>query len=49
MSEQNSNNQKPLNEGYQPIQKGFSPKPITSQARPPKGGTGESSTQGNKK
>lgn len=33
---------RPLNEGYQPIEKGYQPQGLTSQVNPPKGGTGES-------
>ncbi|WP_221568990.1 hypothetical protein [Alkalihalobacillus sp. TS-13] len=36
MKNENNGNQRP----NQPIEKGYKPKPITSQIKPPKGGTG---------
>jgi hypothetical protein len=40
-----SKDKKPLNEGYQPLEKGYQPKPMTSQLKPPKGGTGQTSNK----
>lgn len=44
-----SKERKPIKEGYQPLKKGYKPKPTNTQTRPPKGGTGESGSQGKKK
>lgn len=40
---------KKLNEGYQPIKKGYQPNQTPENPKPPKGGTGLASRNSNKK